>query len=865
MTIAGGTRLGVYEVLAFIGAGGMGEVYKARDTRLGRVVAVKVLRDHLVGQADRRARFEREARTISRLSHPNICAFFDAGHDNGTDYLVVEYLEGQSLAERLQKGALTIEQTVTIAVAVASALDAAHRAGIVHRDLKPANVMLTKTGAKLLDFGVASISMDAAQVAFAGGTERTLTATGTLVGTVQYMSPEQLDGRDADARSDLFSFGAMLYEMLTGRRAFQGENQSRVIVAVLESEPPSIASVRPGVPPALERIVTACLAKDPAMRWQSAADLARSLAWVKAEGANHEIAFYGRRRRLGWATSMVMAILGIAALGFALLERDHRSSGSATVSPRGEHLQIEQLTASGGACGPGISPDGRYVAYVQQRVGLASVFIRQTAGAGQIQVVPPEPGVSVLGARFGPDGTFVDYVRRADGAPKAELWRVSSLGGTPKRLIDDISSYVTWSPDGRHLAFLRTDVVQGSYALIVAEPDGSHERVLAVRHRPLAFETLNNSANNPPPLAWSPDGRIIALEEFNPSEAPNGTFHIVFIDTQAVTERHSRIAAMGLSAGMAWADNGTLLVSQGFQLWQLSYPAGTWSRRTADLSSYSHISLSADGNSLVTCRADDLASIWVGAATGENARQLVSSGGNRVAWAGQRLLYYSTARRSIMSLEPDSGKAPEEFISHAGEPSATADGRVTVFAKTDVNGIWRADASGRNLEQVVEGVAGLPQVTPDGRWVLFLARSNGRQSLWMAPADGGTPRQVTNEFVEGVPARVSPDSRLLAFSSGANWIMCQLPACSSRRALVVPTMNVRWTPDGRGIAFAENRPPNLPNLWVQPLDGSPRRQLTRLTDETPIVDFAWSHDGTRLAIARVKRTRDIVLFTGLLR
>jgi serine/threonine protein kinase len=269
MALPIGARLGPYEIIAPLGVGGMGEVYKARDTRLDRIVAIKVLRAHVAADPARRERFEREARLISQLNHPHICTLFDVGRDHDIDYQDVEYLEGQTLAERLQQRALSIEQALAISTDIAEALDAAHRARIVHRDLKPANVMLTKTGATLLDFGIARLTIAAPATGpfTAPATAGTLTVEGTLLGTVQYMAPEQLDGRDADARSDIFAFGALLYEMITGRRAFDGESQATVIAAVLDSEPSPVTARQPLVPPALEHLVKTCLAKNPEDRW----------------------------------------------------------------------------------------------------------------------------------------------------------------------------------------------------------------------------------------------------------------------------------------------------------------------------------------------------------------------------------------------------------------------------------------------------------------------------------------------------------------------------------------------------------------------------------------------------------------------
>ncbi|HVR43607.1 MAG TPA: serine/threonine-protein kinase, partial [Thermoanaerobaculia bacterium] len=284
MTIQAGTRLGPYEVVAPIGAGGMGEVYRARDTRLERSVAIKILPAEFAENTQLRLRFEREAKTISQLNHPHICTLFDVGHDKATHYLVMEYLEGESLADRLVKGPLPMEQVLRYGIEIADALDKAHRQGIIHRDLKPGNIMLTKSGAKLLDFGLAKLT-----IADSGGIlgltampteQKPLTQEGTILGTFQYMAPEQLEGREADARTDLFAFGAVLYEMATGRRAFEGKSRASLIAAIVSSQPPPVSQLQPLTPPALEHVMKKCLEKDPEDRWQSAHDVAEELRWV---------------------------------------------------------------------------------------------------------------------------------------------------------------------------------------------------------------------------------------------------------------------------------------------------------------------------------------------------------------------------------------------------------------------------------------------------------------------------------------------------------------------------------------------------------------------------------------------------------
>jgi serine/threonine protein kinase len=288
MALTNGTKLGPYEIVAPLGAGGMGEVYRARDTRLDRTVAVKVMPQHLAATPEARQRFEREARAVSALNHPHICTLHDVGSQDGTEYLVMEYLEGETLAARLEKGSLPLEQVLKLGVEISDALDKAHRQGIIHRDLKPGNIMLTKSGAKLLDFGLAKAAVpQSTGVTLTAAVTRTtpVTQQGTIVGTFQYMSPEQVEGKEVDARSDIFSFGSVLYEMLTGQRAFQGKSQLSVASAILEKDPEPISTLQPMTPPMLERAVKRCLAKEPDDRWQTARDLLLELKWITDGGS----------------------------------------------------------------------------------------------------------------------------------------------------------------------------------------------------------------------------------------------------------------------------------------------------------------------------------------------------------------------------------------------------------------------------------------------------------------------------------------------------------------------------------------------------------------------------------------------------
>jgi serine/threonine protein kinase len=327
MALTNGTKLGPYEIVAPLGAGGMGEVYRARDTRLDRTVAIKVLPPHLADTPEARQRFEREARAVSALNHPHICTLHDVGSQDGTEFLVMEYLEGETLAARLEKGTLPLEQVLKIGVEVADALDKAHRQGIIHRDLKPGNIMITKSGAKLLDFGLAKAAMplaSGATLTAAITCTTPVTQQGTIVGTFQYMSPEQIEGKELDGRSDIFSFGAVLYEMLTGQRAFQGKSQLSVASAILEKEPAPISTIQPLTPTPLDRAIRRCLAKDLEERWQMARDLLLELKWIAEAGSQAGVSspvvtHRKMRERLGWAAATILALVAVAfAIGFLL-------------------------------------------------------------------------------------------------------------------------------------------------------------------------------------------------------------------------------------------------------------------------------------------------------------------------------------------------------------------------------------------------------------------------------------------------------------------------------------------------------------------------------------------------------------------
>src|SRR2546426_456486 len=533
MPLSSGTRLGPYEILNPLGAGGMGEVYRARDTRLGRDVAIKILPPHLSESTEARQRFEREARSVSSLNHPHICALYDIGSQDGTEYLVMEYLEGETLAQRLETGPLPLEQFLRAAIEIADALDKTHRHGVVHRDLKPANVMLTKAGAKLLDFGLAKARPPALQDLSTLpphrqplGTDagcRPITAEGMIVGTVQYMAPEQLEGHEgheADARSDIFSFGAVLYEMATTRKAFEGHSAASVIAAILEKDPPPISQLQPLFPPALERLVKTCLAKDPDERWQTVHDVLLELKWVAEAGSQAGVpapvvSHRKLRERLAWAAAGVMTLIAIAfAIGFVLpapkLPQPVRPSAeiggganlfiglgpSAGLSPDGprlafvgqgadqkrriyvrplDQLQAGALSGTENARNPFFSPDSQWIAFFADRM-LKKISVQ--GGAPVTLCDAPED----RGGSWSEDGTIVFAPDR-----RVALSKVSSAGRTPEPLttLDKQAGEVThrWPqvlPGGKAVLFTSStngDNYEDSDLVVYSTPSGKRKTV----------------------------------------------------------------------------------------------------------------------------------------------------------------------------------------------------------------------------------------------------------------------------------------------------------------------------------------------------------------------------------------------------
>jgi eukaryotic-like serine/threonine-protein kinase len=893
--LAPGTRLAGYEVGAHIGSGGMGDVYRARDLRLNRAVAIKVLPTSVASDPERRSRFEREAQAVAALNHPNIVTIHSVEEADGRFFLTMELVEGHSLADVVVEGGLPLDGLLDIAIPLVDAVAAAHQKGITHRDLKPANIMLGsgehKGRIKVLDFGLAKLADE--RLGPAGITAlptKPITAEGRILGTVAYMSPEQAEGKPIDARSDLFSLGVILFEMATGRRPFAGDTSVSIISSILKDTPPSVTELNPSLPRDLGRIVRRALQKDPDRRYQTAKDLRSDLEELKASLDSGELAMPTAtsgsvpRASSGSTTKgrtiAVAATLVVLALAGGYLTMAWRSRSAAPASAQAssalDDLQIVPLTTTGNAQEPAISPDGKYVAYIQHDGNDYSLWIRQTATASNVRIVAPQPGVRIDIPTVAPDSNYVDFVRSRPGPLVLDVWRVPFLGGTPKRIVDNVQSGVGWSHDGRHMAFLRVDLAASaaSTTLVLADSDGSHERVLVTRRLPMLYFSLSNGIVIRP--SWSPDDTSIALVGGNGRNQPQ----LVAIDTTSGVERI--VPVEGRPSTVAWLGRDALAISRQTdeatpqQLWRVSYPSGMLSRLTNDLSDYVSFDVTADGRSLAAAQSDTRVGVLVGDATGNQGAEVVAPahGVGGLAWTAGRLLYAAINNRvpAIMAVVPGRG-TPEEIISKRSDPSVASDGRTLVSLSTergfgDSVGIWKAGVDGSHPVRLVSTPSYAPHIADHDRQVIFVSLQGGQQTLWTTPIDGGPPTVLSNTFA--FSPDVSADGESIVFLTLDEQrrpipMVCELPACSPRRIAVPANFGapVRWMPGGQSIAYVDHTSPL--NLWAQSLDGGPPRQLTHFTDGRRITDFAWSRDGKRLAIALATTTNDIVLFKGLKR
>jgi serine/threonine protein kinase/Tol biopolymer transport system component len=846
MPLAPGTKLGPYEIGAPLGAGGMGEVYRAKDTRLDRSVAIKILPVQFSLDPVHKQRFEREAKTISSLSHPHICVLHDVGSQNGVDYLVMECVEGDTLAKRLEKGALPLEQVLKYGMQIADALDKAHRSGVVHRDLKPGNIMLTPTGAKLLDFGLAKpVAPLTTAATLSGATQSSpVTEQGTIVGTFQYMSPEQIEGKELDARSDIFSLGAVLYEMLTGRRAFAGNSQLSVASAILEREPEPISVVKPMTPQALEHTVKKCLAKLPDERWQSASDLASELKWVAESSASSAspvaAASPGGRYRgpLAWKIA-ALVLVGIAALLGYLHWQDVQSAsktqvvraainapekarfnftgdtaGPMAISPDGTKLVFSaggflwvrslsetsprRLEGTEGATFPFWSPDGRFIgSSVDGKLKIMSI-----SGAPPVTLCEAS---DMRGASWGADGTIL-----FEPGPRTGIFRIAASGGTvvPVTKLDTpehtTHRWPNFMPDGKHFLYLAADH---------ADPRGASSEIYVA--------SLDGKLNRPLMHSFAKaeyaSGYLLYLHGTTLMAQPFNADKLEFTgDATAVAEDVAENASTW-GAVFSASQNGVLVYQTGGHTVQGELR--WYDRQGKNLGAIGSGNnygprLSPDDARLAVDFGDPNRDIWIfdlrrGLKTrfsfgAVDAAAVWSRDGSRIAFAP---LFGGTGPSAILDKKSNGEGQNETLYTAPGNTIPTdwsPDGR---FLLLDNNFTTLSEVDVLPLEGDRKpypfAKSQFPQrsghFSPDGHWVAYISRESGREEVYVVPFPGpGGKWQVSSSG--GRMPRWRRDGRELYFVADDDTIMAAAVEASPNKFEVKnvrPLFRVNLAPEAR--------------------------------------------------------------------
>ena len=882
-----GKKVSHYRILELLGGGGMGVVYKAEDLKLGRRVAIKFLPSELASDPKALARLEGEARAASALDHRNICSIYELDEHEGQPFIVMQLLEGQTLQEQMEAAAqqgspLPLAKVLAIAIHVAEGLQAAHEKGFIHRDIKPANIFITGSDeAKILDFGlVQSLEENIEESrndpepnrttanARNSATDRAerLALTGAHMGTAFYMSPEQVRGEKLDARTDIFSFGLVLYQMLSGQRAFPGNTTHVVHDGILHNTQVPLREINPALPTSLVAVVDRCLEKERERRYQTASEVRAALE----EAGRATVPASARRLRIIVVAGTVILLASCVAWLWSWQR------------PMAEYAfkryRVTALTSSGTVAFAGISPDGRNLIFADEQGPRQSLWLQQVSTSAAVRILGPVSHPLLEGLRFTPDGDYFYYIEEDPGGETQSLYRLGVTGGSPQKIVSDIDdlSAVDTSGDGKQLVYTRRDTLKSEYYLFTANADGTGERRLF---------TLHGSEQIGLPV-WSPDEKSIAF-----GIGLGGSIKsIAVISSQGGTERRLPPEARDISQ-LAWLpDQSGLLFSawakgeDHYSLWILAFPDGKLRRISSDLVSYFGLSLTQSGRSLVTVQRQTDSTLWVAPANDPTDATPLHEGANRqdgmwgVSWLPDGRLVFGIGDLSELWVVDRDGSNRQQ-LTHVGKtatnPTSTPTSGTIVFqrrgyASKMFAAIWSVDSHGNNLKQLTSGAGHehRPEISPDGKFIVY---ASGNNAWKMTLAD----HKATNlDPRGGFSPTISPDGRWIEFEALDNHLEIvaadgkgsprllpfidepQVPSPMGAYAVAYP---VRWNAAGDALTFVRTQG-GVSNIWAQPIDGGPARQLTHFTSMV-IWSHDWSRDGKYLVMARGNFSPDAVMLT----
>jgi len=917
-----GTKLGRYEINRQIGVGGMGEVFLAHDSQLDRDVALKVLLPEFCCDLERVQRFKLEARAASALNHPNIITIHEIDETDDKLFIATEFVDGATLREKIEKGELAFLDSIKIAEQVADALSVAHQAHIVHRDIKPENIMIRRDGyAKILDFGLAKPIHHQS-----GAEDKTIqlvkTQLGIVMGSARYMSPEQARGKETDERTDVWSLGVVLYEMLTGKNPFEGETVSDSLAALIHVEPEPLENV----PEELHWIIRKALKKNAAERYQNIKDFALDLkelrlriernsdenkfvnftkttSFGKLDTSENKTLIHktlsaenstGAQKRLyqtrinteanptGWRflPAALLVLTAILIFGTWLLRPVIFGNPRLVFgSP-----QVSRLTENGKSHLPEISPDGKYIAFVTSESGMNSLKVRQVATDSTVQIVPPT-NLEFKTPTFSPDGSYIFYNSVAEGV--GTVYQIPTLGGTAKKIIADVDTKVSFSPDGKQFIFARHNPNKGGDTVIIANSDGSNPQPF-ITNQEAGYDMITEAV-------WSPDGENILLGALKRSGDALERISIV-----AVSVKHKKMQAVGENTwigatSLNWLkdNSGIVFIAknepvESSQIWHLSFPKGETRQITNDISDYASLSLADDGKTMITTKVDTISSFWTLAPNTKELKQLTAESRNYAGFSGienasnGKIYFNKRNGKEVNIWEADEdGKNERQITSDSlinGIPAISKDGKFLVFSSNRKGGfrIWRTDLEGKNPVQLtVEANGGdfRPQLSNDGQTVIFMRQSKdgGKSVLMTVSADGGQVKSLLPEedFSQTMP-QISFDGKHIAYFS----FKFDEQTLELQNKLTIYEFNGKeigklekeipisldktfaWSPDGKSLTFINSE--GLPNLWNYPFDESKPKPLTDF-NSGKIVNFSWSSDGKKIFIVRGITNSDLVL------